>query len=71
MQIHHIKNNKKYKKADGERKQYERERMKYLEPQKNEKHLQQERNRIRTYRQKKKAEKTHTHTEEKPNSEIF
>lgn len=45
--------------------------MKYLEPKKNEKHLQRERNRIRTYRQKKKAEKTHTHTEEKPNSEIF
>ena len=44
--------------------------MKYLEPKKNEKHLQRERNRIRTYRQKK-AEKTHTHTEEKPNSEIF
>ena len=48
------KTEEKYKKADRERKQYERSRMKYLEPKKSQNHNKIERNQIRTYRQKNK-----------------
>ena len=38
LKRYRTKNEEKYKKADRERKLYERERLKYLEPQKYDKH---------------------------------
>ena len=66
----HTKDEEKYEKADRERKQYERDRMKYLESKMrnnfNENEIGSEH-----MDKKKEAEKPETHLEEKPTSEVF
>ena len=66
----HTKDEEKYEKADRERKQYERDRMKYLESKMrntfNENEIGSEH-----MDKKKEAEKPETRLEEKPISEVF